>query len=102
MGDPSLTTSSSASEQDGEESRSLGASLWHKLRSFLRPPPDAEDLREVVEEIIEEPLSESGISPAERMLLGNIASTFRELQGRRLRIARLAPILCLPMSGVEP
>ncbi|HEU0117476.1 MAG TPA: hemolysin family protein [Alphaproteobacteria bacterium] len=46
--------------------------IWHWLHNWVRPPPDAEVLREVVEELIEEPLSESGISPAERMLLGNI------------------------------
>jgi CBS domain containing-hemolysin-like protein len=38
----------------------------------MHPRPDAEVLREVVEELIDEPASESGISPAERMLLGNI------------------------------
>jgi len=42
------------------------------MAHFISPPADAEVLREVVEELIEEPLSESGISPAERLLLGNI------------------------------
>lgn len=51
--------------------------VWQRLHSLVRPPPDAQVLREVVEELIEEPLSESGISQAERMLLGNIL-TLRE------------------------
>ena len=55
-----------------EEPPSWWQFIWHKLRDFIHPPPDADDLREVVEEIIEEPLSQSGISSAERMLLGNI------------------------------
>jgi CBS domain containing-hemolysin-like protein len=38
----------------------------------MYPRPDSEVLREVVEEMIEEPTSESGISQAERMLLANI------------------------------
>src|SRR5580700_2891202 len=71
MNDPALTRTL-PSKTDGEEPPDWVSKLWHKLRSFLRPPPDAEALREVVEELIEEPLSESGLSPAERMLLGNI------------------------------
>jgi len=67
----SMTTLSSA-DSGNEEPRGFWNRLWHRVHSFLRPPPDAEVLREVVEELIEEPLSESGISPAERMLLGNI------------------------------
>jgi CBS domain containing-hemolysin-like protein len=39
---------------------------------WISPPADAQVLREVVAELIEEPLSESGITPAERMLLANI------------------------------
>lgn len=58
--------------QSDEEPPSPWQNFLHKVRSFIDPPPDAEVLREVVEEIIEEPLSESGISAAERMLLGNI------------------------------
>src|ERR1700722_11681211 len=63
---------SSSTATTGEEPQSFASRLWHKLRVFIHPPPDAEALREVVEELIEEPLSESGISQAERMLLGNI------------------------------
>jgi CBS domain containing-hemolysin-like protein len=55
-----------------EEPRSLLLGIWHKLHHFIRPSPDAELLREVVAELIEEPLSESGITAAERMLLANI------------------------------
>src|ERR1700679_3494972 len=66
-----------APETGGEEPHNWAGRFWHKLRNFLHPPPDAEALREVVEELIEEPLSESGLSPAERMLLGNIM-TLRE------------------------
>ncbi|MGB9153880.1 MAG: hemolysin family protein [Alphaproteobacteria bacterium] len=55
-----------------EEPRRFWLNLWHQLIHLISPPADAEALREVVEELIEEPLSESGISPAERMLLANI------------------------------
>ncbi len=65
-------TTTPPAPRSGEDPPPSNGSFWHKLRNFLRPPPDAEALREVVEEIIEEPLSESGISQAERMLLGNI------------------------------
>ncbi|MFA4995149.1 MAG: hemolysin family protein [Bdellovibrionales bacterium] len=46
--------------------------LWRKLIHVIDPPANAEDLREVVEELMEEPLSESGITSAERSLLSNI------------------------------
>ena len=62
-------TSSTASS---EEHRSIWLHLWHRLIHHISPPADAEVLREVVEELIDEPLSESGISPAERLLLSNI------------------------------
>ena len=39
---------------------------------MISPPADAEALREVVADLMDEPLSESGISPAERLLLANI------------------------------
>jgi CBS domain containing-hemolysin-like protein len=55
-----------------EEPRSLWLSLWRRAIHLISPPADAQALREVVAELIEEPLSESGISPAERMLLANI------------------------------
>ncbi len=72
MNDPVLSTIEQTTEDGNEDCRGLWRGLWHWLHSLVRPPPDAEALREVVEEIIEEPLSESGISPAERMLLGNV------------------------------
>ena len=55
-----------------EEPRRFWLHLWHRLIHHISPPADAEVLREVVEELIDEPLSESGISPAERLLLANI------------------------------
>ncbi|MFY9287837.1 MAG: magnesium/cobalt efflux protein, partial [Alphaproteobacteria bacterium] len=72
MNDPALSVTPPSPEPIGEEPRSWWLKLWHVLHTLVRPPPDAEVLREVVEELIEEPLSESGISPAEQMLLGNI------------------------------
>ncbi|MDE1974509.1 MAG: CBS domain-containing protein, partial [Hyphomicrobiales bacterium] len=63
---------STAAPQPSEEPRSLWRALWRKIIHVLSPPADADVLREVVEELIDEPLSESGISPAERMLLANI------------------------------
>ena len=77
MNDPALTARSTSAEPslqsaEGEEPRKWWQSLWYQLRHFIHPPPDADVLREVVEELIDEPLSESGISPAERMLLVNI------------------------------
>jgi CBS domain containing-hemolysin-like protein len=57
-----------------EEPRNWFATLARKLRTIWHAAPNAQDLREVVEEIIEEPLATSGISSAERMLLGNIMS----------------------------
>ena len=66
---PDAATSAAA---EGSDCRTRLHSLWHWFHGLVRPPTDAEALREVVEEIIEEPLSESGISPAERMLLANV------------------------------
>ena len=71
MNDPALPATPMP-ETGGEEPRTWWFKLWRKLHDLIRPPPDAEVLREVVEELIEEPLSESGISPAERLLLANI------------------------------
>lgn len=76
MNDPVLADRSPRTPND-DEPPSWWNPLWRKLRHIVNPPTDAESLREVVEEIIEEPLSESGLSPAERMLLGNIM-LFRE------------------------
>jgi len=72
MNDPALTVTPPAPEPSGEEPRSRWLDVWQKVHDLLRPPPNAEVLRDVVEELIEEPLSASGLSPAERMLLGNI------------------------------
>lgn len=72
MNDPILNETTSLSGSNSEEPRSWWLRLWYKVSDLLSPPPDAEVLREVVEELIEEPLSESGLSSSERMLLGNI------------------------------
>ena len=74
MTDPSLTKPqpAEAAYDRGAESRTLLHGVWHRLHGLIRPPTDAESLREAVEEILEEPPAESGISPAERMLLANI------------------------------
>lgn len=72
MNDPVLTNDLTSSTLSAEETRGWWRDLWWRLHSLIAPPPDAEALREVVEEIIEEPLSESGISLAERMLLANV------------------------------
>lgn len=70
MNDPALTATTITSTEDVP--RSWLSRAVRALRGFWHPVPDAEALREVVEEIIEEPLSESGISSAERLLLGNV------------------------------
>jgi CBS domain containing-hemolysin-like protein len=72
MNDPNLSAVNDLQDIASDEPRTWWFKLWHLLHNLVRPPPDAEVLREVVEELIEEPLSESGISPAERMLLANI------------------------------
>src|SRR5580704_942790 len=61
-----------AAPTGGEESRSWWRAPFNMVRNLLHPRSDAEVLRDVVEELIEEPPSESGISPAESMLLANI------------------------------
>jgi CBS domain containing-hemolysin-like protein len=72
MNEPVLAETTPKTTAGSEEPRSWWLKLWHKLSDFVRPPADAEVLREVVEELIEEPLSESGLLPSERLLLGNI------------------------------
>jgi CBS domain containing-hemolysin-like protein len=72
MNDSVFSSSLSQTETQVEEPPSWWRYLWHRLRLVFHPRPDADILREVVEEIIDEPLSQSGISQAERMLLGNI------------------------------
>ncbi len=66
-----MTDPSSQAAQT-EEPKSLLLALWRKIIHFISPPVDAAALREVVEELIDEPLSESGLSSAERVLLANI------------------------------
>lgn len=58
---------------DAEEPRTWAERIWRFLHNLLRPPADVEDLREVVEELIEEPLSESGLSQEEHVLLSHLA-----------------------------
>jgi magnesium and cobalt transporter len=73
MNDPRLTVVPNYPAPPGNhEPRNWWQSFWHKIHHILYPPPDAEVLREVVEELMEEPPSESGVSPAESMLLANI------------------------------
>ncbi|MDD4615575.1 MAG: hemolysin family protein [Alphaproteobacteria bacterium] len=55
-----------------ETPRSLWLRLWQKVIHFISPRADAESLREMVEELVEDPLSASGLTSAERMLLTNI------------------------------
>jgi CBS domain containing-hemolysin-like protein len=69
MNDP-LSTASSATAP--ETSRSFWHRFWHRIRVLVHLHPDAEDLREVVEELIEEPSAQSGVAPAERLLLANV------------------------------
>lgn len=59
--------------KDAEEPRTWFERVWRFLHNLLRPPADVEDLREVVEELIEEPLSESGLSQEEYVLLSHLA-----------------------------
>ena len=66
------TAPASPAPTSADEPRSLLLSVWRRIIHWLSPPADAQVLREVVEELIEEPVSETGISPAERLLLGNI------------------------------
>ena len=80
-----------------EEPRSILRDLWHRLIHIISPPADAEALREVVEELIEEPLSESGINPAERLLLANIMK-LRERRVSDCMVTR-ADIVSLDVNG---
>jgi len=80
-----------------EEPRSFLLELWHRLIHLISPPADAEALREVVEELIDEPLSESGITPAERLLLANIIK-LRECRIGDCMVPR-ADIVALDVNG---
>jgi CBS domain containing-hemolysin-like protein len=86
-----------SSQHSTEEPRRFWLGLWHRLIQLISPPADAEVLREVVEELIEEPLSESGISSAERILLANIM----KLRERRVGDCMLprADIVALDVSS---
>jgi CBS domain containing-hemolysin-like protein len=81
MNDPALNVTPPPAKPEEDVQRSIWLRSWNAVRNFIHPPPNAQVLREVVEEIIEEPLSESGITAAERMLLGNI------MQLRERRVA---------------
>lgn len=72
MNDHPAATPSSSASVSAEGPRTFWLDLWRRIVHTISPPADAEVLREVVEELIEEPLSESGITSAERVLLGNI------------------------------
>jgi CBS domain containing-hemolysin-like protein len=80
MNDPVLNAVPPSAKPDEDVHRSFWAKAWHTLRNIIHPPPNAEVLREVVEELIEEPLSESGLTPGERLLLGN----FIQLRERKI------------------
>jgi len=69
MNDPLPATNASSSH---EKQRSFIRRIWHKFIHFISPPADAAALREVVAELMEEPVSASGISHSERILLSNI------------------------------
>ncbi|MBV8061480.1 MAG: CBS domain-containing protein [Alphaproteobacteria bacterium] len=83
MNDPSPSPQGKIAEKTklagtgAEEPRTWTERLWRALHNLLRPPADVEDLREVVEELIEEPLSESGLSQEEHVLLTHLM-TLRE------------------------
>lgn len=55
-----------------EEPRSFWLNLWYKIVHVISPPTSAQVLREMVEELIEDPQSASDVSSAERILLSNI------------------------------
>ncbi|MDD3370604.1 MAG: hemolysin family protein [Alphaproteobacteria bacterium] len=55
-----------------EKSKNFWVVLWQKLVHLFRAPSNAEALREIVEELVEDPLSASGLSSAERTALSNI------------------------------
>ncbi len=73
MNDPQLTALSLTPEMPGnEEPRQWWRAIARLIRRFTHPRSDAEVLRETVEELIDEPASESGISAAEGVLLANV------------------------------
>jgi CBS domain containing-hemolysin-like protein len=69
---PARPLPSHALSSPPDEPRSVWLDLWHKIVHVISPPADAEVLREVVEELIDEPSATSGVSSAERSLLANI------------------------------
>jgi CBS domain containing-hemolysin-like protein len=68
-------------ELDIAEARSFWRRLWQRLRVLVPLHPDAEVLREVVEELIEEPSLQSGVTPAERLLLINVMNLHERRAG---------------------
>src|SRR5580692_2518617 len=103
MNDPRLTVvSSSPVQPGGEDQRNWLRSLWLKLWELFHPRSDAEVLREVVEELIEEPPSESGISQAEGMLLANIMN-LRERRAADCMVPRadiIAADVSIPLKAL--
>jgi CBS domain containing-hemolysin-like protein len=71
MNDPVFEASLSSTYTSGEP-RPFWRRLWQRVRVLITPHTDAEVLREVVEELIEEPSAQSGVAPAERLLLANV------------------------------
>ena len=65
---------SKMSSSKDEVPRTLWKRLGHKISSVIRPKMDAQVLREIVEEIIEEPSSTSGVSSDEKTLLSNVVN----------------------------
>ncbi|MCL2473357.1 MAG: hemolysin family protein [Alphaproteobacteria bacterium] len=62
------------SPAESEVPRTFWKKLGHKVSSVIRPKMDAQDLRKIVEEIIEEPSHESGVSSDEKTLLSNVVN----------------------------
>ncbi len=99
MNDSPLTTISPA-QPDGEEPPPLWQRAWLLIHGFFHRGHDAETLREVVKELVEEPPSESGISPAERMLLANVMN-LRERKVGDCKVPRADMIAADVDSGVR-
>jgi CBS domain containing-hemolysin-like protein len=71
--------------------------LLQKVRGWLGGKPKSEALREAVEDLIEEPSTETGIPPSERLLLANIL-TIREQTAEDCMVPR-ANIDALPVTA---
>jgi len=92
-----MNDAASSTQKEQEEPRSFWFDLWRKVVHFISPPANAEGLREMVEELIEDPLASSDISPSERMLLSNIMK-LRERQVRDCMVPR-ADIVALDVNA---